>query len=124
MGRRVATLVAASRPELSEAPIAQYPTSATTVPHLNIVIQIVGSRGDVQPFVALGNELRQRGHRVRIATHPVFAQFVRNTGLEFYSIGGDPEQLMAVSAIPGASQFGRSLPPCSIWSRTLVSSPV
>ena len=24
---------------------------------LNIVIQVVGSRGDVQPFVALGNEL-------------------------------------------------------------------
>ncbi|KAL1628580.1 hypothetical protein SLS56_005812 [Neofusicoccum ribis] len=62
---------------------------------LNIVIQIVGSRGDVQPFIALGNELKQFGHRIRIATHNVFEQFVRESGLEFYPIGGDPSELMA-----------------------------
>ncbi|KAJ5153749.1 UDP-glucuronosyl/UDP-glucosyltransferase [Penicillium coprophilum] len=62
---------------------------------LNIVIQIVGSRGDVQPFIALGNALQKHGHRVRIATHGVFADFVHESGLEFYSIGGDPTELMA-----------------------------
>jgi UDP:flavonoid glycosyltransferase YjiC (YdhE family) len=62
---------------------------------LNIVIQVVGSRGDVQPFVALGNELQKHGHRVRLATHNVFEDFVRDAGLEFYSIGGDPADLMA-----------------------------
>ncbi|KAJ5511214.1 UDP-glucuronosyl/UDP-glucosyltransferase [Penicillium expansum] len=62
---------------------------------LNIVIQIVGSRGDVQPFIALGNALQKHGHRVRIATHDVFADFVHESGLEFYSIGGDPAELMA-----------------------------
>ncbi|KAJ5775078.1 uncharacterized protein N7511_000089 [Penicillium nucicola] len=62
---------------------------------LNIVIQIVGSRGDVQPFVALGNELQIRGHRVRIATHDVFADFVTESGLEFFPIGGNPAELMA-----------------------------
>ncbi|GME29016.1 hypothetical protein ETB97_009763 [Neofusicoccum parvum] len=62
---------------------------------LNIVIQIVGSRGDVQPFIALGNELKQFGHRIRIATHNVFEQFVRESGLEFYPVGGDPSELMA-----------------------------
>ncbi|KAJ5520951.1 UDP-glucuronosyl/UDP-glucosyltransferase [Penicillium fimorum] len=62
---------------------------------LNIVIQIVGSRGDVQPFIALGNALQKHGHRVRIATHGVFADFVHEAGLEFYSIGGDPAELMA-----------------------------
>lgn len=65
---------------------------------LNIVIQVVGSRGDVQPFVALGNELQRHGHRVRLATHPVFEQFVHQAGLEFYPIGGDPTQLMAVNS--------------------------
>ncbi|KAH7134102.1 hypothetical protein EDB81DRAFT_694216 [Dactylonectria macrodidyma] len=64
-------------------------------PSLQIVIQVVGSRGDVQPFVALGTALRRRGHRVRLATHDVFATFVRSTGLEFYPIGGDPEDLMS-----------------------------
>ncbi|KAJ6011884.1 hypothetical protein N7522_002239 [Penicillium canescens] len=63
--------------------------------HLNIVIQVVGSRGDVQPFIALGNELQQHGHRVRIATHNVFEKFVCDSGLEFYPIGGDPSELMA-----------------------------
>ncbi len=32
----------------------------TPPPKLNVVIQIVGSRGDVQPFVALGQVLRIR----------------------------------------------------------------
>ncbi|KAI1385128.1 glycosyltransferase family 1 protein [Hypoxylon trugodes] len=62
---------------------------------LNIVIQVVGSRGDVQPFIALGTELLRHGHRVRLATHDTFAEFVRDSGLEFYPIGGDPAELMA-----------------------------
>ncbi|KAF7369031.1 Glycosyltransferase family 1 protein [Mycena venus] len=62
---------------------------------LNIVIQVVGSRGDVQPFIALGSELKKHGHRVRLATHNVFEDFVRESGLEFYPIGGDPAELMA-----------------------------
>ncbi|CAI7627318.1 unnamed protein product [Penicillium bialowiezense] len=63
--------------------------------HLNIVIQVVGSRGDVQPFIALGNELQLHGHRVRLATHNTFEDFVIKSGLEFYPIGGDPSELMA-----------------------------
>lgn len=65
-------------------------------PPLNVVIQVVGSRGDVQPFVALGKVLKQTyGHRVRLATHPNFRSFVLEHGLEFFSIGGDPSLLMA-----------------------------
>lgn len=69
--------------------------SGAKVPALNIVVQVVGSRGDVQPFVALGQELRLHGHRVRLATHNTFGTFVRDSGLEFYPIGGDPAELMA-----------------------------
>ncbi len=68
----------------------------TPPPRLNVVIQIVGSRGDVQPFVALGQVLRDTyGHRVRVATHANFRSFVEENGLEFFNIGGDPAQLMA-----------------------------
>jgi hypothetical protein len=35
------------------------------------------------------------GHRVRLATHPTFKDFVQENGLEFFSIGGDPAELMA-----------------------------
>ena len=38
---------------------------------------------------------KQYNHRVRLATHPVFKDFVESNGLEFFSIGGDPAELMA-----------------------------
>ncbi|KAK4959403.1 hypothetical protein LTR10_004207 [Elasticomyces elasticus] len=41
--------------------------------HLNIVIQVVGSRGDVQPSVALGSALQKHGHR-----DANFCSFVRD----------------------------------------------
>lgn len=70
--------------------------SGTPPPALNVVIHIVGSRGDVQPFVALGQVLKKEyGHRVRIATHPTFKELVEKNGLEFFAIGGDPAKLMA-----------------------------
>ena len=62
---------------------------------LNVVILVVGSRGDVQPFIALGKELQRMSHRVRLGTHDVFRDTVRDAGLEFYPIGGDPAELMA-----------------------------
>lgn len=87
---------------------------------------IVGSRGDVQPYLAAALELIQTyGHRVRIATHDVFESFVleqashldrrmRSQGrplrdnLEFFGIGGDPKELMAYmvkSALRGVFTF-------------------
>ncbi|KAI1126478.1 UDP-glucose,sterol transferase [Nemania abortiva] len=69
--------------------------SANFLNRLNILIQVVGSRGDVQPFVALGLALQAHGHRVRIATHDIFQHFVTSSGLGFYPIGGDPTELMA-----------------------------
>ncbi|CAK5281074.1 unnamed protein product [Mycena citricolor] len=67
-------------------------------PPLSIVIMIVGSRGDVQPYVALGKSLVAEGHRVRIATHGMFQGFVEEQALdqlEFFDIGGDPQELMS-----------------------------
>lgn len=59
------------------------------------------STGDVQPFIALGQELKASGHRIRIATHGNFKDFIESSELEFFSIGGDPAGLMAVySSIP------------------------
>ena len=67
------------------------------VPPLNIVIMVIGSRGDIQPFLKVGKLLKEDyGHRVRIATHPAFKNFVeQDSGLEFFSVGGDPAELMA-----------------------------
>ncbi|KAK0674339.1 family 1 putative glycosyltransferase [Cercophora samala] len=66
-------------------------------PKLNIVIMVIGSRGDAQPFLKIGKILKEKyGHRVRIATHPAFRDFVeQDSGLEFFSVGGDPSELMS-----------------------------
>ncbi|WJX49279.1 sterol 3beta-glucosyltransferase [Trifolium repens] len=63
------------------------------IPPMNIVMLIVGTRGDVQPFVAIGKRLQDYGHRVRLATHSNFKEFVLTAGLEFYPLGGDPKVL-------------------------------
>ncbi|EPS72443.1 hypothetical protein M569_02313, partial [Genlisea aurea] len=63
------------------------------IPPLQIVMLIVGTRGDVQPFVAIGKQLQDYGHRVRLATHLNFKEFVLTSGLEFYPLGADPKAL-------------------------------
>ncbi|KAG8774287.1 hypothetical protein FRC12_002076 [Ceratobasidium sp. 428] len=64
-------------------------------PPMNINIMIVGSRGDVQPYLALGQRLLDHGHTVRLTTHETFRQSVKDAGLRFYNIGGDPHELMS-----------------------------
>src|SRR5262245_33762485 len=62
-------------------------------PRLAVVIMVVGSRGDVQPFIPIGQRIARR-HRVRIATHAEFRPLVEKAGLEFYPLAGDPRELM------------------------------
>ncbi|WVQ94968.1 hypothetical protein IAU59_002059 [Kwoniella sp. CBS 9459] len=80
-------------------PVKEYAVDAKTstqCPPLNIVIFIVGSRGDVQPYLSLALHLIQsHSHRVRIATHPDFKDFKLDDHLEFFDVGGDPKELMA-----------------------------
>jgi sterol 3beta-glucosyltransferase len=47
----------------------------------------------MQPFVQLGLRLQQDGHRVRLATHACFRDYVVGKGLEFYPLAGDPLKL-------------------------------
>ncbi|KAG8934417.1 hypothetical protein FRC01_003090 [Tulasnella sp. 417] len=80
------------------APVKEFAidrAASSQAPPMSIVIMIVGSRGDVQPYIALGNHLKEYGHRVRIATHETFRKMVRDAGQEFQSIGGDPAELMS-----------------------------
>ncbi|EAQ14333.1 sterol 3beta-glucosyltransferase [Maritimibacter alkaliphilus HTCC2654] len=50
---------------------------------MRILILTYGSRGDVQPFVALGRALVARGHEVTLGTARRFETFVREAGLGF-----------------------------------------
>jgi hypothetical protein len=62
---------------------------------LKITIFAAGSRGDIQPCVALGKGLQQTGYQVRLAVPENFAGFIREHGLGFYPLRGDVQQIMA-----------------------------
>ena len=62
---------------------------------MRISIIPVGSRGDVQPYTAIGKGLRRAGHSVRVVTHAPFEDFVHGNGLDFSDLGGDPRARVA-----------------------------
>lgn len=61
---------------------------------MNILILTLGSRGDVQPYVALGKGLQAAGHDVTVATSARFADFVTAHGLAFGALSDDLLVLM------------------------------
>jgi Glycosyltransferase family 28 N-terminal domain len=92
----------------SEIAAAADPDETACVPPLSIVMMIVGSRGDVQPFIPIGRRLAER-HRVRIATHREFRPMIEQAGLEFYPLGGDPHALMEYIVKTGGRIVPRTL---------------
>lgn len=56
----------------------------------------IGSRGDVQPYIALGKGLIKEGHQVVIITHSGFRDFVESHGIQFEEIAGNPVELMSL----------------------------
>lgn len=63
-----------------------------------LTIIALGSRGDVQPYIALGRGLSDAGHRVRIATYESFRATVAGQGLDFHPIPGDARQILQAAS--------------------------
>ena len=61
---------------------------------VNVSIVASGTRGDVQPYVALGQGLQQAGYRVRVLTNENFEQLVTEAGLDFASTGENIEAIL------------------------------
>lgn len=101
---------AAPEPDCIPADLAAagvgFRSSLLSSPRMSVAILVVGTRGDVQPFWELGKRLREDGHRVRLATHADYRDYVRSGGLEFYPLGGDPKKLSKYMCKTG----GRLLP--------------
>lgn len=76
---------------------------------MRVALIVTGSRGDVQPFIALGRTLIARGHTVTLATHGDFATLVREAGLDFRVLPGSPRDFLAHPALAEALQQGASL---------------
>lgn len=48
---------------------------------MKFALATLGSRGDVEPYAAVGRELQRRGHEVRMGVPPNFLGFVESAGL-------------------------------------------
>lgn len=67
---------------------------------MQVLLSSIGSRGDVQPILALGLELRALGHRARLCVAPNFKDWIESYGLECQPIGPDLKKLTGGS-VPG-----------------------
>ena len=73
---------------------------------MRIVIISLGSRGDVQPYIALGKGLQKAGHIVRMATHENFEFLVSSHGLEFSPMTGNVQEFMATPKMRELTEKG------------------
>jgi sterol 3beta-glucosyltransferase len=81
---------------------------------MRVAVVTLGSRGDVQPFVALGCGLKSAGYTVKVATGGDFEPLVRGSGLDFVPIRGD---ITAALTSPEGRKLMKSGNPFSfIWN--------
>ena len=78
-----------------------------------------GTRGDVQPFLALAVGLRRAGIRSLIAAAPRFRALVESRDVEFAPLGGNPSDLMAASGSMAATLSGGALKGIAATARFL-----
>jgi sterol 3beta-glucosyltransferase len=60
---------------------------------MRVTVAAIGTRGDVQPMLALAAGLHRAGHDVRMATEQAYAEFVRSHGMQFHCFSGNSEKL-------------------------------
>lgn len=61
---------------------------------MHIAISTFGSRGDVQPLIALAIGLQQAGHRVTLATPHAYADWIRSYGVDVHPVPFDPQEIL------------------------------
>ncbi len=71
---------------------------------MRVLLSSIGSRGDVQPIVALGVELRALGHEARLCAAPNFGEWIESHGLGFVPIGPDLRKMTGGSGPVGVMQ--------------------
>jgi vancomycin aglycone glucosyltransferase len=65
---------------------------------MKVLLASIGSRGDVQPMIAIALELRALGHEARLCVAPNFKDWVESFGLVCVPIGPDLKQLTGGTA--------------------------
>lgn len=85
---------------------------------MRIYCLTIGSRGDVQPYIALCKALKEHGHTPVIVSHPEYRSWVEGHGIEYRGVGGDPAALMKLSVehrIFSPAFFKESIGKFRVW---------
>ncbi|KAJ1033093.1 hypothetical protein NDA16_000371 [Ustilago loliicola] len=85
---------------------------------MRIYCLTIGSRGDVQPYIALCKALKEYGHTPVIVSHPEYRGWVEGHGIEYRGVGGDPAALMKLSVehrIFSPAFFRESIGKFRVW---------
>lgn len=61
---------------------------------MKIVAFVVGSDGDVFPFIALGKEMQKRGHIFQIVAFECYRERIEKQGIVYGKLHGNPEEMM------------------------------
>ena len=59
---------------------------------MDVLLSTIGSRGDVQPMIALAMELKSQGHKARLCAPPDFRDLIEGFGLPFVPVGPEVRQ--------------------------------
>jgi sterol 3beta-glucosyltransferase len=78
-------------------------------PKMNIGIFTIGTRGDVQPYLALALGLAEKGHNVTIAAPENFRELVESSGINFHPLYGNAEEMMDSPAGKKVVQTGNGI---------------
>ena len=85
---------------------------------MRVLLSTIGSRGDVQPLMALALQLRELGQEVRICAPPDFREWIGTLGIPFVPVGREVRQTAAPN--PSAAQA----PPAPEHLRQLMEDTV
>jgi UDP:flavonoid glycosyltransferase YjiC (YdhE family) len=92
---------------------------------MKIVLATFGSRGDVQPMLALSLALISKGHDVLLAAPPEKAAWANQLGCPFYPLGSDVTAFIVPHLLDqyywGNQIYRSNLGPRPIWRSELTS---
>jgi sterol 3beta-glucosyltransferase len=88
---------------------------------MKIAIIAPGSRGDVQPYVALGKGLKQAGHTVRLLASRDFCELVTTYDLDFFDLGGSMQAVtQSMQVLLEQGDFLKILSSMGVAAKSLV----
>src|SRR5665648_161924 len=64
---------------------------------MNILLPTMGSSGDVFPLISIGQVMQARGHRSYIIASPVFGKLVKESGLDFITLGSEQDYYNSIN---------------------------